>query len=113
MTTPDREPTGWQTIDTAPRDGTVIHTHDGAYPVIAAWCEWPKFTTRRVGPWWNRKSERVEDGVTNGWYSVLFPFGRPTAQDEVSPHLWRRLPPLPWEVSLPPAPDTVSTKEGE
>lgn len=87
----------WKRIEDAPKDGSLIYTHDGAYPVIAAWCEWPKYTTRRVGPWWNRKIEKVADGVTEGWYSVLFPFGEPTAQDRVRPHIWRPAPLLPWE----------------
>ena len=52
----------WKRIEDAPKDGSLIYTHDGAYPVIAAWCEWPKHTTRRVGPWWNRKTEKVADG---------------------------------------------------
>ena len=87
----------WKRIEDAPQDGTVIYTHDGAYPVIAAWCCWPKYTTKRTGPWWNRKSERVEDGVTEGWYTVSFPFGQPTAGERIYPRVWRVLPPLPWD----------------
>jgi len=77
MTTLDREPTGWQTIDTHDnsRDPALVLTPKG--PRVA---------------WRNHPSSR-----TDTWLSL--------------PGHWQ-ITPTHW-MPLPPAPDTVSTKEGK
>jgi len=84
MTTPDREQAlgGWQTIDTAPRDGTTVRVGRRKF-----FQQWPLFPLRARfvdGRW-------LTDYGNDKWRSF-----------EPQPNCW---------MPLPPAPDTVSTNE--
>jgi hypothetical protein len=103
MTTPLQEKTNmeelknWQSISDAPKNGEAIYTHDGANPVIAAWCSWPNYSFEEEGPWWDRKKVKVEKPNTEGWYAVYCVRGKWTASHQIFPSLWRPLPKMPWE----------------
>ena len=87
----------WKPISDAPKDGEAFYTHDGAHPVIAAWCSWSNHSFEEQGPCWNRKKVKVEKPNTEGWYAVYCERGKWTASHQIFPTVWRSLPKMPWE----------------
>lgn len=74
---------GWQPIETAPRDGTTVLTmhKDDLYPVSA-------LTFKDVGAGeWFRETEGPDDIEINGRHDVLYR----------TPTHWMPLPEPPWE----------------
>ena len=107
-TNPDREQAlgGWQTIDTAPRDGTWIE----------AWRNPP--AKYEMGYWEPRVTVRWEqDGSEGAWvwpdgtYEVYTERGRERADIAIQSDDFYADSSFTHWMPLPPAPDTVSTNE--
>jgi hypothetical protein len=67
----------WQPIETAPKDGTVFLAYWGDDPQFVAWVgdAANEVEYRRVGPFWNRRTERMVKSRETG-FRVLMPPAR-------------------------------------
>jgi hypothetical protein len=65
----------WQTIETAPKDGTVFLAYWRDGPQFVAWVDdEPRHVARREGPWWRRR--KIVEVVDESGFRVLMPPSR-------------------------------------
>jgi hypothetical protein len=86
----------WQSIETAPKDGTIFLAYWGCDPQFVAWVNMlPTVETRKVGPFWRRRV--VVERRENAGFRVLMPsrgggFGVHGNYAPFTPREWMPIP---------------------